>query len=117
MQWASWPSFDQGYQALLNQIGLDASRGETISQFTAKYAPAGQGSNNPTVYAQNIAAAVGLSPDDLLSSASGSDASVYTLPSLSDASSLDFSSIDLTDPAVLVGVGLVAALLLYGVLA
>jgi hypothetical protein len=65
---AVFPDYQTGYQALLNQISLDASRGETISQFISKYAPASAG--NPTqAYAQNVAAAVGLSPNDLLSAA------------------------------------------------
>lgn len=85
--WASFPTYDDGYQALLNQIALDASRGETISDFTAKYAPAGHGTNDPAIYAQNLAASVGLSPSDLLSSAdigmvggTPGDDSVYALP-------------------------------------
>jgi hypothetical protein len=68
MTWASFPTYDAGYQALLNQIALDASRGLTISQFTAKYAPAAAG-NDPVTYAANIAAATGLSPNSLLSDA------------------------------------------------
>jgi hypothetical protein len=75
--WASFPTYDAGYQALLNQIALDASRGLTISQFTAKYAPAASG-NDPVTYAANIAAATGLSVNDPLSAAaSGSAGPVF----------------------------------------
>lgn len=71
--WASWPTYQAGYNALLNQIALDASRGLTISDFTAKYAPKCNlpvcAGNDPVTYANNISAAVGLSPSDPLSSA------------------------------------------------
>jgi hypothetical protein len=65
---AIFPTFQAGYQALLNQINLDASRGLTIAQFASKYAPAQDG-NDPTSYAAQIAAATGLSVDDPLSAA------------------------------------------------
>ncbi len=63
-----FPDYGTGYQALQHQIALDASRGLTIAQFTAKYAPA-QDSNDPVSYAAQIAAAAGLSPGDPLSAA------------------------------------------------
>lgn len=69
---AVFPDYQTGYQALLNQVNLDASRGLTISQFASKYAPAA-GGNDPTTYAANLAAAVGLSPGDLLSGAASTD--------------------------------------------
>ena len=55
---AVFPTVAAGTQALDNQIALDASRGLTIQQFAAKYAPA-QDSNNPASYAAQIAAATG----------------------------------------------------------
>jgi hypothetical protein len=64
----SFPSYADGWNALLNQISLDASRGMTISQFTASYAPASAG-NDPVTYGNNLAAAVGLSPSASLSDA------------------------------------------------
>jgi hypothetical protein len=64
---AIFPDYATGYQALLNQINLDASRGLTIDQFTAKYAPATSAGNNPTLYAANIAAATRLHPYNSLS--------------------------------------------------
>jgi len=99
--WASFATYAAGFQALLNQIALDASRGLTISQFTAKYAPASDG-NDPAGYATNLASAVGLSPGDLLSSADSSvpATSVYSLglPDLSTVeSSLEGSWASLTD--------------------
>jgi hypothetical protein len=65
---AIFPDYQTGYQALLNQISLDASRGESIAQFTAKYAPA-QDANDPASYAATIASATGLSVNDPLASA------------------------------------------------
>lgn len=71
----SFPTYEMGYQALINQINLDASRGYTILQFTTKYL--GGNPNNPGVapggdpngYASNIANATGLSVNDPLSAA------------------------------------------------
>jgi len=70
----SFTTLAAGQQALNDQIALDASRGETIAQFAAKYAPA-QDSNDPASYAASIAAATGLSVNDPLSLA---DSSVVT---------------------------------------
>lgn len=132
----SFASFADGWNALLNQISLDASRGLTISQFTAKYAPAAAG-NDPTTYADNIASAVGLSPSDPLSTAITQDGSPSMVSDVADvgssiqsyltqglqdltggsddtSSGVDLSSIGLgvVDPTVLVlgGVGLLLAL-------
>lgn len=75
---AIFPDYATGFQALVNQVNLDASRGLTISQFTAKYAPAGIPGNDPAVYAKNLAAALGLSPTDLLTApGAASDASIF----------------------------------------
>lgn len=111
---AIFDSYADGLTALDNQISLDASRGQTISQFTSIYAPASDG-NNPTSYAQTIASATGLSPSDSLSAAiSGSGSDSTAIPDLSsgvDLSSLlpDLSGIDFTDPttiAVTIAIGL-----------
>lgn len=113
--YCSFPTYDAGYQALLNQISLDASRGETIAQFTAKYAPAAAG-NDPTSYANYLASAAGLSPSDPLSDAlAGSSSSTsLSLPDLSslfgssDSSGFDLSTIDPTTWLMIgvVGIGL-----------
>ena len=91
---AIFPTYDAGYQALLNQINLDASRGLTIAQFASKYAPAEDG-NDPTSYAAQLAAATGLSVNDPLSAANAG--TVAQVPSSS--SGTDLSSIvgSLTD--------------------
>lgn len=118
--WASWPTYDAGYQGLLNQIALDASRGLTISQFTAKYAPAASG-NDPVTYAANIAAATGLSVNDPLSAAAAAgyvpsitDTGIVPTPDLTGGSG-DLSSL-LSDPWTLALGGLAAGLLVLAVL-
>ena len=117
MTWASFPTYDAGYQALLNQIALDASRGLTISQFTAKYAPAAAG-NDPVTYAANIAAATGLSPGSLLSDAAGGSAgpTFYDMggpvPSSETLPAADFSSL-LDNPWAL-AIGAAAAVFVLG---
>lgn len=57
---AVFGSYDDGLTALDNQIQLYAGRGLTIDQMMAIYAPAGQGSNNPSAYAQTIASSLGV---------------------------------------------------------
>jgi hypothetical protein len=91
---AVFPNYDAGYQALLNQINLDASRGQTIAQFTSIYAPAAD-NNNPTSYAQTIANAAGLSVNDPLSEAiAGGTGSSSSSASLLGSGN---SSVDLSD--------------------
>jgi len=112
---AIFPDYQTGLTALDNQITLDASRGQTISQFTSIYAPASDG-NNPTSYAAQIASAAGLSPSDSLSAAIAGSSSAPDVSSGMDLSSLfpslSLPSIDFTDPttiAVTVGIGLALA--------
>ena len=90
---AIFPDYATGFQALQNQIALNASRGMTISQFTAAYAPASVSGNNPALYAQNIANATGLSPSDLLSSASDASGGVLQAGILPDLSTVDLSNV------------------------
>jgi hypothetical protein len=72
--YAVFPSYDDGYQALVNQINTYANQGLTINQMMAKYAPATDANgnpttNNPTSYANQIATALGVSADATLSDA------------------------------------------------
>jgi hypothetical protein len=67
---ARWRSYEEGLEALYNQIQLYASRGLTIDQMMAIYAPASD-DNNPAAYAQRIAAALGVSVDTPLSALTG----------------------------------------------
>lgn len=87
-QFCSFPSYSAGLAALDNQISLDASRGLTIAQFAAKYAPA-QDSNDPASYAAQIAAATGLSVNDPLALADSS--AVASVPVTSGG--LDLSTV------------------------
>jgi hypothetical protein len=82
-----FPDYSAGWTALEHQISLDASRGLTIADFTAKYAPAPD-SNDPASYAAKIAQAVGLSVSDPLAAAlddsSGGNNFASVFPALSD---------------------------------
>lgn len=128
---AIFPDYATGLQALDNQITLNASRGQTIAQFTSIYAPASD-NNNPTSYAAQIASAAGLSPSDLLSAAIGGS-SAPSSPS-SSPSGITFSLTDLLPTSVTdtldspdsgsgdntllyVGLGLLAGALVYSVVA
>jgi hypothetical protein len=114
---AIFPDYQTGYNALLNQISLDASRGQTLSQFTASYAPAAAG-NDPTSYAAFLASQTGLSVSDPLSLADTSSGtssgflSAGMLP-LSSLPSLDVGGFQISPlligAVVLAGVVLVAA--------
>jgi hypothetical protein len=82
---ASFPTYDAGYQALLNQIQLYANKGMTIQDMMNVYAPAGQGGNNPTSYANTVATALGVSPDTLVSDALAGNATAgisLSIPSI-----------------------------------
>lgn len=65
---AKFPSYDDGLQALYNQIQLYASRGMSIQDMMNVYAPYGDGGNDPGAYALTVANALGTSPDTLLTS-------------------------------------------------
>lgn len=55
-----------GYEALKNQIKLDASRGHTLESFIAKYAPPTENATNQ--YIQQISSRLGVSPKTKVSS-------------------------------------------------
>lgn len=72
--YASFPSYQDGYNALLNQINTYGSQGLTITQMMAKYAPATDANGNPTgndpvAYANQIASSLGVSPDTTVAAA------------------------------------------------
>jgi hypothetical protein len=101
---AVFDSYADGYNALLNQLnlyangtcGMCAGQPQTISGTFSIYAPAGQGSNNPTVYAQNVAAALGVSPDTSLASVLAGGGSPAPSIDLASMGLPDLSSIDPT---------------------
>jgi hypothetical protein len=57
---ARFPTPEAGYQALLNQIQLDASRGLTLEKFINKYAPPIE--NDTSLYLRQMVSATGTSP-------------------------------------------------------
>lgn len=108
-QIATFDTYDDGYNALVNQLGLYASgscascngQPQTIAGTFQIYAPGSVPGNNPTSYANNVAAALGVSTDTPLSSVLTGDTSA--LPSLDLSSLLSSGSIDPTT-AIAVGV-------------
>lgn len=108
---AVFDTYQDGYNALVNQLGLYANGTcqacggvpQTIASVFQIYAPAGQGSNNPTVYSNNVAAALGLPTSTPLSSVLDGSAGTSTLgvPDLSSTFStpvdIDLSSLGLPD--------------------
>lgn len=101
---AIFTSYNAGYQALLNQIQLDASRGMTIQQMMSKYAPAGHGNNDPTAYANIIAANLNVPPDVRLIDIGSVPPVIYDENSFQSAGilSTDWSTIGLVAGAALV---------------
>jgi hypothetical protein len=55
---ARFESPEAGYQALLNQIQLDASRGYTLSQYITKYAPPSE--NDTALYIEQACQSLGI---------------------------------------------------------
>lgn len=123
---ASFDSYQDGLNALYGQLNLYATgacgacggQPLTIQQMANIYAPAGQGSNNPTVYANNMAAALGVSPDTLLSTALSTgtpadsslttgDLATYSVPSTTDTSTVNVAGFDLTQTELYVGAAVV----------
>jgi hypothetical protein len=68
LPFAKFPSYQAGLNALYSQIQNYADRGMTIAQMMQVYAPGDDPVNNPTSYAATIAAALGVTPDTLLTS-------------------------------------------------
>jgi hypothetical protein len=113
---AVFDTYQDGYNALVNQLGLYASgacgacngQPQTLASMFQIYAPAGQGNNNPTIYAQNVANALGVDPTTSVSSilAGGSGSSsvqpdlTASFPTL-DLSSLGLPDLSSIDPTVL----------------
>lgn len=63
---AKFATPEAGYQALVGQVQLDASRGETLGQYITKYAP--PSSNNTAQYIQQASTALGVSANTPLAS-------------------------------------------------
>lgn len=63
---ARFNSPEDGFQALINQVNLDQSRGLTLAQFVNKYAPPTE--NNTSLYIQQMSQWLGVGADVPLSS-------------------------------------------------
>lgn len=114
---AVFPTYQDGLDALDNQIQLYAGRGLTITDMMNVYAPASQSGNNPALYASNVAGALGVSPDTALTSLSPTssiDPSTVATNVYSDAGVLSLDSLlpsaGSIDPALL-AVGLLGIIL------
>lgn len=113
-QLATFDTYEDGYNALVNQLGLYASgacaacngQPQTIAGTFGIYAPAGSGGNNPTLYANNVANALGVDPNTPLAAVLSSSPGAAPIPDMSssgfDLSSVipNFSSIDPTTLAI-----------------
>ncbi len=63
-RFATFDSPENGAAALAANLGSYARRGvATLNALTAKWAPAGDGANDPTAYAKTLGKAIGVDPD------------------------------------------------------
>lgn len=131
---ASFPSYSLGYQALQNQIVLDATRGTdvtgnpttTVSQLLTSWAPPGQ--NDTAAYIASVTSQTGYDPNAPLSTLGDPEISAGTsspviVPASDDDSGFSFGdydpSVDLSSvglPSSVPAFGLVAAALGIGLL-
>lgn len=117
-QIATFDTYQDGYNALVSQLGLYASgncaacagQPQTLSSMFQIYAPASVPGNNPTIYASNVAGALGVPTStpvsSILATPSGSPASTADLSP--DLSSVISSGVNF-DPTTLILVGSLAA--------
>lgn len=122
---AAFPSYQAGYDALVNQIGIYSSQGLTIDQMMNKYAPAlnadgTPSGNNPTQYANQIATALGVSPTTSIADAIGTTTGASPGVDLTGAGidsiagdTTDDGSILGMDPTTLLTLALAGAAVLY----
>lgn len=109
--WAGWPSYDEAYEGLMRQIRLDASRGLTLQQFIAKYAP--ETENQTATYIANVSAWTGIPPDMQLAALPGTGAS----PSPLIYAELDYQAGDEFGATETAGISGAAAILMAGAVA
>jgi len=90
---AKFPTYDAGYQALENQIQIQAAQGQTLSQFINQYAPPAD-KNNTSAYLSTLVAATGASADTPLTDViSGASTSTFDTSTSGDASSASTDSL------------------------
>ena len=63
---AQFSTPEAGYQALVDQVQLDASRGETLAQYITKYAPPSE--NDTALYIRQASETLGVHPNTPLAS-------------------------------------------------
>lgn len=122
--YASFPTYDAGYQALLNQIQGQAANGQNLQQFIWQYAPPcpksgqvpnasgicpdGTRGNDTSAYLNSLQSATGATADTPLTSiitSSGSQPSM-TLSDSGDAGDLNLTAgLDFTDPSTILIAG------------
>lgn len=97
--YAIFPDYATGYNALVNQIQLDANKGMTLQQLIYSWAPPTgdpRGTNNTTAYLQSVSDATGLAPGDSVQAAIVGQTS--TVPGNVD--SADITEGDSTSPSL-----------------
>lgn len=121
---AVFDSLADGQSAEQALISNYAASGATIQSMMAAWAPAGQGSNNPNLYAENVAAAAGVPittpvADVLAGTASSasSSASDDTDDSNPISDSLGLSQYGVTDDELMIGGALLAGIVVLKLVA
>jgi len=112
---ARFASYNDGWQALLDQIQRYASRGMTIQSMMNVYAPAGDGDNNPNAYAREIAGALGVTVDtplQALGMPSPVDSSAWSMPVGTEVYGETTETLDPQKALMAAGIGLLAIVLL-----
>ncbi len=77
---AKWPTYDAGYQGLLNQINYQAAKGQDLSQFINQYAPPTE--NNTNQYLASLVQATGASPTTPLTTIIGAPPGISLPPTV-----------------------------------
>lgn len=108
---ARFASYQDGLNALNDQIQLYAGRGLTIQQMMNIYAPASDG-NNPNAYAGQIANTLGVSADTSLADLAGG-AGILPAPGFADV--IDVVGLPQADPAWALVAAAAAGLVLLAV--
>lgn len=94
---ATFDTYDNGYQAMLRQIQLDANNGMTISDMMNSWAPASVPGNDPVAYAGYVSSALGVDPSTSVSSVfAGGAGNSIPLGTGADTSASDGSAFDLS---------------------
>jgi hypothetical protein len=126
-QLATFDTYEDGYNALVNQLNLYAAgtcgacngQPQTIASTFQIYAPGSVPGNNPTIYANNVANAVGVDPNtplaSVLTGGAAPGTTTFSSPDLSSGlPSLDLSSLGLPNLSSIDPTYLIAGVLVLG---